>query len=53
LKTKLILGATLALLLAATSVSLAFASGDPKGNTNGDKVRVLHVTFEEQPRDAP
>jgi hypothetical protein len=45
LKAKLILGAILALLLAATSVSLAFASGDPKGNTNGDKVRVLHVTL--------
>jgi hypothetical protein len=45
LKTKLILGAILALLLAATSVSLAFASGDPKGDTNGDKVHVLHVTL--------
>ena len=45
LKTKLILGASLALLLVATSVSLAFASGDPKGDTNGDKVHVLHVTL--------
>ena len=27
------------------SVSLAFASGDPKGDNNGDKVRILHVTL--------
>jgi hypothetical protein len=45
LKAKLILGAVLALLLAITSVSLAFASGDSKGDTNRGKVRILHVTL--------
>jgi hypothetical protein len=45
LKTKLILGAILALVLAVTSVSLAFASGDSKGDNNGHKVRILHVTL--------
>jgi hypothetical protein len=45
LKTKLILGAILALVLAVTSVSLAFAGGDSKGDNNGDKVRILHVTL--------
>jgi allene oxide cyclase-like protein len=44
-KRKLILGAVLALLLSVTSVSLAFASGDPKGDKNRDKVRVLQVTL--------
>jgi hypothetical protein len=42
---KLIAGAVLALLLALTSVSFAFAGSDPKGDTNGAKVRVLHVTL--------
>ena len=45
MKRKLILGAVLALLLAVTSVSLAFASGDSRGDSNGDKVRILHVTL--------
>jgi hypothetical protein len=45
MKRKLIPGAILALLLAVTSVSLAFASGDPEGDKNGDKVRVLQVTL--------
>jgi hypothetical protein len=45
LKTKLILGAMLTLVLAVTSVSLAFASGDSKGDNNGHKVRILHVTL--------
>jgi hypothetical protein len=44
MKRNLVLGAILALLLAVTSVSLAFA-GDPKGDNNGDKVRVLQVTL--------
>jgi hypothetical protein len=39
MKSKLILGAILALLLAVTSVSVAFASGDSKGDNNDDKVR--------------
>ena len=42
---KLIAGAVLALLLALTSVSFAFAGGDSKGDTNGDKVRILYVTL--------
>jgi Allene oxide cyclase barrel like domain len=42
---KLIAGAVLALLLAMTSVSFAFAGGDSRGDTNGGKVRVLHVTL--------
>jgi hypothetical protein len=41
---KLVAGAVLALLLALTSVSFAFAGGDSRGNTNG-KVRILHVTL--------
>jgi hypothetical protein len=41
---KLIPGAIPALPLAVTSVSLTLASGDPKGDKNGDKVRVSHVT---------
>jgi hypothetical protein len=45
MRRKLILGAALALLLAVTSVSLAFAGGDSKGDSNGDKVRILHVTL--------
>jgi hypothetical protein len=45
LKSKLILGAMLTVVLAVTSVSLAFASGDSKGDHNGDKVRILHVTL--------
>jgi hypothetical protein len=45
MKRNLALGAILALLLAVTSVSLAFAGGDPKGDKNGDKVRVLQVTL--------
>jgi hypothetical protein len=45
MKGKLIPVAILALLLAVTSVSLAFASGDPKGDKNGDKVRILQVTL--------
>jgi hypothetical protein len=42
---KLIAGAALALLLALTSVSFAFAGGDAKGDTNRGKVRILHVTL--------
>jgi hypothetical protein len=45
MKRNLVLGAILALLLALTSVSLASAGGDPKGDKNGDKVRVLQVTL--------
>jgi hypothetical protein len=52
MKSKLILGAILALLLAVTSVSFAFASGDPKGDNNGDNVRILHVTLQHRGQDA-
>jgi hypothetical protein len=44
MRSKLVLGAILALVLAITSVSLAFASGD-KGDQHRDKVRVLHLTL--------
>ena len=37
MRNKLILGTSLALLLAVTSVSLASASGDAKGDNNGDR----------------
>ena len=52
MKSKLILGAILALLLAVTSVSFAFASGDAKGDNNGDKVRILQVTLQHRGQEA-
>jgi hypothetical protein len=42
---KLILGAILALVLAVTGVSLAFAGDDENGNNNGDGARVIHITL--------
>jgi hypothetical protein len=52
MKSKLILGAILTLLLAVTSVSFAFASGDAKGDNNGDKVRILQVTLQHRGQEA-
>jgi hypothetical protein len=40
---KLVLGAVLALLMALTSVSFAFASGDHTASDHGGKVRILQV----------
>jgi hypothetical protein len=45
MRTKLMLGALLALLLAVAGVSLAFAGSDENGGGNGDEVHVLHITL--------
>jgi hypothetical protein len=50
MRSKLILGAMLAVLLAVTSASLAFAGGSRHENS-GD-VRVLHVTLQHRGQDA-
>jgi hypothetical protein len=50
MRSKLILGAMLAVLLAVTSASLAFAGGSRHDN-NGD-VRTLHVTLQHRGQEA-
>ena len=51
MRSKLILGAMLAVLLAVMSASLAFAGGGSRHENNGD-VRILHVTLQHRGQDA-